>query len=181
MARAFIHDVHRPGPSLLARGPRVDAVTRIEFARLLLQYARTHGPSCVARVGGVSGDVLDGDGVLDGEAVALALDPRPIDERPRVRLEPRARQHDVGVQSRDLAHGPGVLMLGGGVDRFSLLLRVARCMRTWLRRARMRAGRSGRTCRVQVEGRTEPLVDGRLTATERSGDAVSGRRWRCLQ
>jgi hypothetical protein len=45
-------------------------------------------------------------GVLDGEAVALALDPRPVDEHARVGLEPRARQRDVGVEPGDLAHGP---------------------------------------------------------------------------
>ena len=55
----------------------------------------------------VAGDVLDGDGVLDGESVALALDPRAVDEHACVRLQPRACQSDVGVQARDLAHGPG--------------------------------------------------------------------------
>ena len=60
----------------------------------------------------VAGDVLDGDGVLDGESVALALDPRAVDEHACVRLQPRACQSDVGVQARDLAHGPAEIFLG---------------------------------------------------------------------
>jgi hypothetical protein len=42
-------------------------------------------------------DVLDDDGVLDDESVALALDPHVVDEHARVRLQPHARQNDVGI------------------------------------------------------------------------------------
>jgi hypothetical protein len=58
------------------------------------------------QAGDVACDILNGDGVLDGEAVALGLDAGAVDEHARVGLEPRARQRDVGVQARDLAHGP---------------------------------------------------------------------------
>ena len=66
------------------------------------------------QAGDVARDVLDGDGVLDGEAVALALDAGTVDEHARVGLEPRARQRDVGVKARDLAHGPAEIW--GEVD-----------------------------------------------------------------
>ena len=47
--------------------------------------------------------------------MALALDSCPVDEDAHVRLEPRAGQHDVGVQAHDLAHEPGVLELWDGL------------------------------------------------------------------
>jgi hypothetical protein len=64
------------------------------------------------QAGDVARDVLDGDGVLDCEAVALALHASAVDEHARVGLEPRARQRDVGVQARDLAHGPAEIFWG---------------------------------------------------------------------
>lgn len=42
-------------------------------------------------------DVLDDDGVLDDKSIAPALDPRVVDEHARVRLQPHARQNNVGI------------------------------------------------------------------------------------
>ena len=55
--------------------------------------------------GDVSGDVLEGDGVLDGQLVALALHAALVDQDTRVGREAGEGQHDVLVQQADLLHG----------------------------------------------------------------------------
>ena len=52
--------------------------------------------------GDVPRDVLDGDGILDRQLVALALDPRPVDEDASVGLEPGAGERNVIVEVDDL-------------------------------------------------------------------------------
>lgn len=60
-------------------------------------------------------DVLNGDGVLDGQAVRLGLYPGLVDEDAGVGVEPRKGETDVVVDEADLGRGDAdILELHGG-------------------------------------------------------------------
>ena len=61
--------------------------------------------------GDVARDVFQGDRVLDGELVRLALDAGAVDEDARVGRQPGEGHHHVVVQQADLAHRPLLLQL----------------------------------------------------------------------
>ena len=50
--------------------------------------------ACLLDAGNVAGDVLDCDGILDAQAVALALHARLVDEHARIGGEPCAGARD---------------------------------------------------------------------------------------